>query len=477
MRDELREHWQPILDEAGQSHVLAGWDRLDPAGRGRLASRLAALDWKRMAELSEIARHPGHAAGSTHNDIRDAGPPRHLVRLPELADPRVSAEARQAGSELLAAGRAAAIVVAGGQGTRLGFDQPKGLYPLGPVTGRTLFAMFADQLRALGRRFGRPVPWLVMTSPATHDDTVRAFSASGNFGLDPDNVLFFRQGTLPAFDRKSGRILMSGPDDMSSSPDGHGGMVAALAGAGLLAELATRGIDTLYYHQVDNPLAILCDPVCLGLHTLRDSEVTTKVVAKTGPEEKVGVVAEVAGRTAIVEYSDLPRELAEARESGNGGGLRFWAGNTAIHVFQRAFLERLVSGRDELPFHRAVKKVPYWDPEAGQVQPDTENAIKFERFIFDALPKARVALVVETDRSEEFAPLKNATGEFSPDHVRAGMSARARSWMADAGISVPADGFVEISADSGVDRLDFVEKAGRARTERRDGGWWVAPAS
>ncbi len=379
---------------------------------------------------------------------------------------------------MLAAGRVAAIVVAGGQGTRLGFDQPKGLYPLGPVTGRTLFAMFADQLRALRRRFGRSVPWLVMTSAATHDDTVRAFSSHGNFGLEPDNVLFFQQGTLPAFDRASGRILMAGPDEPSASPDGHGGMVAALARAGLLKAMAERGIDTLYYHQVDNPLAILCDPVFLGLHTVRASDVSTKVVAKTGPDEKVGVVAEVAGRTAIVEYSDLPRELAEARDSGdgNGGGLRFWAGNTAIHAFRRAFLENLVSGQDELPFHRAVKKVPYWDAEAGHVHPDTENAVKFERFIFDALPKARVALVVEADRFEEFAPLKNASGEFSPDHVRASVSARARSWMQSAGMAVPAEGAIEISADVGLDRREFAETPdGRGSKAATGVGGWKPP--
>jgi UDP-N-acetylglucosamine/UDP-N-acetylgalactosamine diphosphorylase len=474
MPDPVRDNWPPILEHAGQTHLLEGWDRLDAAGQARLASHFGSWDWAQIAALSQLACQPPVANDSSADRIRRAGPPRHLVRLPERQDPRVASKAREAGCELLAAGRVAAIVVAGGQGTRLGFDQPKGLYPIGPVTGRTLFAMFADQLRALRTRFGRPVPWLVMTSSATHEETVRAFATCDHYGLGADNVRFFQQGALPAFDRVTGRVLMSSPDEPSLSPDGHGGLVTALARAGLLDELATRGIDTCYYHQVDNPLAILCDSVFLGLHALRRADVSTKVVAKTGPGEKVGVVADVEGRTEIVEYSDLPPELAEARDAD--GGLRFWAGNTAIHAFRREFLERLSKAGDELPFHRAVKKVPYWTASTGLVTPDTENAVKFERFIFDALPKADVPLVVEVERSEEFAPLKNASGEFSPDHVRECISARARSWVKGVGRALTEAGPVEIDPLAGGDRSDFAERAAQSEIVAQGDGWWVAHA-
>lgn len=471
MSDTARDHWQPILERAGQTQLLEGWDHLDEAGRSRLAAHFAAWDWSQIAALSRLATQPPLVDESSTDRIRRAAPPRHLVRLPELRDPRVVAAARETGCELLAAGRVSAIVVAGGQGTRLGFDQPKGLYPIGPVTGRTLFAVFADQLRALRVRFGRPVPWLVMTSSATHAETVRSFAACDHYGLGADNVRFFQQGALPAFDRVTGRVLMTAPDEPSLSPDGHGGLVTALDRAGLLDELAARDIETCYYHQVDNPLAILCDPVFLGLHASRRADVSTKVVAKTGPGEKVGVVSDLDGRTEIVEYSDLPRESAEARDAE--GRLRFWAGNTAIHVFQRKLLQRLATAGDELPFHRAVKKVPYWTPSTGQVTPDAENAVKFERFIFDALPKAELPLVVEVERSEEFAPLKNATGEFSPEHVRESLSARARSWLVEANQPPPGPGPVEIDPLAGWDRTDFRERAAQARSVPRAKGWWV----
>ncbi|HEX6984483.1 MAG TPA: UDPGP type 1 family protein, partial [Planctomycetaceae bacterium] len=351
--------------------------------------------------------------GGAANLAAQAGPPADLVRQPRT---RHEADewhrAAQFGEGMLSAGKVGAIVVAGGQGTRLGFEKPKGTFHIGPVSGASLFQVLAEQVLARGRRAGRDVPYYVMTSDATHHHTEEFFRLHHYFGLDPEDVFFFRQGNMPALDAETGRLLLAEKGSLALSPDGHGGILAALKKSGALDDMARRGVEYLHYHQVDNPTAIVCDPALLGWHALRASEITTKVVAKVSPAEKMGVVCDVGGKTQIIEYSDLPDELADKRDAD--GNPVFWAGNTAIHVLSRTFLERLCDGAHDLPFHVAYKKVPFVDPHGSAVEPATPNAYKFERFIFDALPLAATALVVEADRAREFNPVKNAEGADSP---------------------------------------------------------------
>jgi UDP-N-acetylglucosamine/UDP-N-acetylgalactosamine diphosphorylase len=218
-----------------------------------------------------------------------------------------------------------------------------------------------------------------------------------------------------------------------------------------------RGIDFLYYHQVDNPLAIVVDPAYLGWHALEGADVSTKVVAKSGPEEKMGVAVDVDGLTQIIEYSDLPKEAAHRLNAA--GELELWAGSTAIHIFSREFLNRLTAAQWNLPFHVAHKAVPHMAAETGDiVAPKEPNAYKFERFIFDVLPEARKALVVEADRKREFAPLKNASGVHSADDVKCSLVAVFRDWLTTAGVKIPADTAVEISPLVAIDAPEFAAK-------------------
>lgn len=470
----------PLVPES-QSHVVAGWSALSSADQTRLANQIASVDWSLVENLARDLRAPAASLAKTTGEslasrARRAKVPAHLVRLGDLrpADGPVTTSASEAGERLLSQGQVGVILVAGGQGTRLGFDHPKGLYPISPVRQATLFQLFAEQLLALGARYGRAVPWYIMTSDATHAETVAAFELAGYFGLSREDVLFFQQGLLPAFDRATGRVLMSGSGGLALSPDGHGGLVNALGRTGLIDDMNRRGITTLYYHQVDNPLAFVADPLLLGLHAERGAEVTTKVVAKLNAAEKVGLLADLDGRTEVIEYSDFPAELAG--ETLADGSLRFWAGNTAIHVFSQSFLRQLVDGAVSLPWHRAVKKVSYWNGEQV-VAPASENAIKFERFIFDALPAAQLALVVETDRDEEFTPLKNASGDFSAEHVQRSLTARARAWLTRGGVPLP-EGMrektpIEIDARLGLTAADVSANRAHARVEMRAEGCWV----
>jgi UDP-N-acetylglucosamine/UDP-N-acetylgalactosamine diphosphorylase len=371
-------------------------------------------------------------------------PPSRIVRRARSdAEHTAWHNAARRGRELLVSGRVGVVLVAGGHGTRLGFSQPKGLYPVGPVSGATLYQLLAEQLLARSRQSGVPIPYFVMTSDATHAATCAFFARHEYFGLDRRDVFFFQQENMPAVDARTGQILLAEKAKLSSSPDGHGGLLGAISKAGLFDEMRSRGIDFLYYHQVDNPTAIVCDPAFLGWHAAQQAEVSTKIVVKSSPEEKMGLVVDVDGKTCIIEYSDLPDEVA--RKTDESGKMVHWAGNTAIHVFNREFLERIVHDAGGLPYHAARKKVSFIDETGNLVVPTEPNAIKFERFIFDVLPRAERALVVEADRAREFNPVKNESGPDSPESARQALCEIHRQWLRQAGAIVDDDAPVEIS--------------------------------
>lgn len=419
------------LKAHGQEHVLHGWDGLSSAERAAFAGQLAALDFDQLKALFAKKDEPAASL-----------PPRN--RIAPLPVEQRSVESVADGEAALRRGEVAVLLVAGGQGTRLGYAQPKGTFPVGPVSGATLFRIHAEKVLALSRRYGKPVPFLVMTSPATHADTLAAFEADRFYGLPKEQVHFFQQGTMPALDLGTGKLLLEAPGKLFLSPNGHGGTLTALADSGLLAKLKAAGIRHFFYFQVDNPLVAVCDPAFIGRHIRADAEVSSKVVFKERPEEKVGILAQVDGRCGIIEYSDMPKAMAEERAAD--GTLAFRAGSPAIHLFSVAFLERVTSGRQRLAFHLARKKVPHFDPASGKsITPDNENALKFELFVFDALPMADRWLAVEARREDEFSPLKNATGPDSLESVQAAMTAQARRWLTAAGATVAETAVVEIS--------------------------------
>jgi UDP-N-acetylglucosamine/UDP-N-acetylgalactosamine diphosphorylase len=433
------------LAEAGQSHLLRWVDELAPAEREKLKKQIGLIDFPTITSLSNAQSSNTEEAAQEHKEMAlRAKQPSNLVRLPVSDEQRAERlEAFQYGEQLLAAGKVGVILVAGGQGSRLGFSQPKGMFAIGPVSDRTLYQVLAEQLLARSRRAGTAIPYFIMTSEATHTETIQFFDEHNHFGLNPDDIFFFQQGFMPAVDADTGQILMTEKDQIAVSPNGHGGMLQALSGANLLKEMQSRNVEFLYYHQVDNPTAIVCDPEFLGLHAVQNSEYSTKVVAKVHPTEKMGVVVDVDGQTQIIEYSDLPADLADKTDENDSP--LFWAGNTAIHIFNREFLERMTAMDDPLPFHQAHKKVAYLNNEGDHVSPESENAYKFERLIFDALTHARCALVVETDREREFNPVKNKEGNDSPETSRAALNRLSSNWLQEAGAEIAEGVEIEIS--------------------------------
>jgi UDP-N-acetylglucosamine/UDP-N-acetylgalactosamine diphosphorylase len=325
------------------------------------------------------------------------------------------------------------------------------------VSQRSLFEIQAQKIRRLRARFGRPIPWYVMTSRATDAATREIFASHGGFGLPAADVVFFCQGMVPSFDF-SGRLMLAEPGRIMENPDGHGGSLTALLASGALADAQRRGIDTLFYYQVDNPLVRMADPAFLGFHALAGAEVSCKVVRKRDAMEKAGVVARVDGRAGVVEYTELDDAHRHARNAY--GELVYWAGNTAIHVFDVAFVRRVASEADRwLPFHASEKQIPTLDDAGRPLAPGAPNGRKLERFVFDALPAARGVCVVETARAAEFSPVKNATGSDSPKTARLDLVAQYRAWLGAAGIEVPAGLALEID-HSRVDGPDDLRELG-----------------
>jgi UDP-N-acetylglucosamine/UDP-N-acetylgalactosamine diphosphorylase len=453
------------LKPYAQGRLLHFWDELNETSRQKLTTQIARIDFDLIDSLyrgdvdqpdwAELARRAAPPPAVRLNDRVRADAPTPLGFSPS--------QARQRGVEALRAGEIGVLLTAGGQGSRLGFEKPKSLFPIGPISGASLLQIHVEKVRALARRYGRPAPLYLMTSPVTHDETVAFLEEHNRFGLPEEDLVVFCQGTMPAVDAKTGKLLLEEKDSLFLSPDGHGGTVAALAASGAIDHMHRRGIRHLFYLQVDNPLAPLGDPEFIGYHLLTESELTSLAVAKQSPQDKLGNFVTIDGRLHVIEYSDFPDEAAERKDAA--GGLTFWAGSVAIHVFDVAFLERSLKLKDSLPFHVARKKAEYIDDAGNKIEPSEPNALKFERFIFDLLPHARRPVVIEYAEEDSFAPLKNAPGaaKDTPEYVHRFMFDQHRRWLEGAGALVDADANIEISPLYALDADEVAAKIARGQ--------------
>ena len=430
------------LAACGQEHVLEYWKGLSKAERSALLAQVAAIDPKSVKACAAALRGGAAAAVDTSRGL-----------APKVAELKGAALARAvaAGERELKAGRVAALLVAGGQGSRLGYDGPKGCYSIGPVTGAPLFHFHARKILARSRRYGRPIPFYVMTSEANNAATVECFRANGYFGLDPKDVFFFTQGMWPGM-TKDGKIILDAPGHIFMSPDGHGGLLAALKRSGALDDMKRRGIKSVFFFQVDNPLVEIADPAFVGYHVLERSEYSLKLCAKRDPFEKVGMPMLVGGRYRMVEYTEMTKEQCLRKK---GGKLYYLYGSPAIHVFDRAFLAR--EAAKAMPLHLAFKKIPYM--AGGKVvKPAEPNGYKFEKFIFDILPNARRSAFLAFAQKDEFSPVKNAEGNDSPATCRADLRVKWARMLAAAGVKVPDSMPLEIDPAYALDAADLVRR-------------------
>lgn len=437
---------------ANQEHIFRFWDDLPREESTALLEQIEAIDFQLLERLSsELV-------------LSKPKPASRVITPPDLvepgADPAADAEARKLGAEALAAGKVAAFLVAGGEGTRLGFEGPKGTYPIGPVTKKSLFHLLAEQILATSRRFKTRIPWFIMVSRATHDETARFFQDQTYFGLARADIHFLEQGELPVVDAR-GRLVLAERGRIATAPTGHGGAIPFLGGP-VLDLARERGIEWISYFQVDNPLLRVLDPLFVGRAALERAEVGIKVCIREDPAEPVGLVCYADGRLSVIEYTEISDELRLQRSPG--GELKLRAANTGAHLFSKSFLEKLTGFRDQA-HHASWKAVPHVNNKGMKVEPETPNAVKFETFIFDSFRLSERAVVLAVPRSEEFHPLKRADGDvYTPVTVRQALVERAARWLERCRVPVERNGAgeprarIEISPLFALDPEELREK-------------------
>ncbi len=446
--------WQQIIDlcfENGQGHVFRFWNELRDAQRSQLVEQLSRIDWLQMNALIEQALNPV-------KKIKHKLEPAPVISLTERQ--ALDRHVIPLGEEALRSGQVGICLVAGGQGSRLGFEGPKGCFPITPVKKKTLFQLHAEKIKAMSLKYGMDLPWYIMTSRSNHDSTVTFFEEHDYFDLGKENVFFFVQEMIPAVD-EHGKFLLAEKHRIFESPNGHGGVLKALYQSGALNDMKQRGLKYIFYFQVDNVLVKMCDPAFIGYHIREKAQMSSKVVRKVNPEERVGIICQIDGKTGVVEYSDLDDEHRYARDKN--GQLKFWAGSIAIHMLDIQFIEDENKNGFKLPFHIAHKAIPYVNEERKLVKPLEKNGFKFETFIFDALLDAKKVCTIEVDRSQEFSPVKNKEGFDSPQTAQQDLMRNYGNWLKQCGVEVPTkDGLpvfpIEISPLLAMDAEELSEK-------------------
>ncbi len=431
------------LNAAGQQGLVAKLESLTGEARSLLERDILSQDWEELKAL-----YTEKSAASLEDNVSaDLKPMPFKIAADDLRYEYW----KETGEILLGKGQVAAFLVAGGQGSRLGFDGPKGMFDIGLPSHKSLFQLQAERLQNLSAQVGHPIPWCIMTSPLNHEATVNFFTEHKFFGMDRDNIRFFEQGTICALD-PNGKAVVDENNRLALVPDGNGGCFRALAQSGTLAWLAEKGVQYVFLYSVDNALCRICDPAFIGaLASEGMSMSASKVVPKAGPNEKVGIFALQNGKPGVVEYSDLPENYRDMTNAD--GSLTFDGGNIAIHLFKLSGLRKLQTSR--LPWHTARKTV------CG-----IEKCWKFEQFLFDAFPQLGSMLPFGVIREEEFSPVKNAEGNDSPKTARTMIGKLHKEWLKKAHVEVKEDKLYEISptisyAGEGLSRRLFVREFGR----------------
>lgn len=467
---------QAKLERAGQAHVL----QPPPPDENRAAflQQLQAVDLDDLPRLLQTSL----AGAKTEGRQVEPFP---STPLADLSASEVAAMRRR-GLQMIANGEVAALLLAGGQGTRLGTSAPKGCYDIGLPSGKSLFQYHCEKIRSVKKLAAREaaegaaapeaaegsarLPLLVMTSDATDAETRAFFGANGHFGLPPDDVIFFQQGMLPCL-TPEGKLLLDSPGVLATAPNGNGGVYVSLRDSGALQSLEASGVRSVFQFGVDNILCHVAEPTFLGFCAERGADCAAKTVAKRAPHEPVGVVATVDGAPAVVEYSEITKEMAEG--VGEGGRLHFGSAHICVNYFSVPFLRTFCEKElATLPLHVARKKIPHTTADGQRVSPDSPNGIKLELFIFDTFRHAKSMVALEVPRDEEFAPVKNPPGakDDSPDTARQLINALSRKRVTAAGGHIEGDG------DAVLEVSPLLSYAGEGLEAAASGKTFTAPA-
>ena len=393
------------LNKYNQEHLLNGYEELPENKKKEFLQELQAIDFELVDSLYKKTKK----GIDLSNDKIE---PIEYVDKYKLNENYKEYEA--IGKKAICEGKLAAVTMAGGQGTRLGHNGPKGTYDIGLDSHKSLFELLSDYLKEEGKKYGVVVPWFIMTSKENNDATVEFFAKHKYFGFEKDkNIFFFMQGQLPMIDTE-GKILIGENGLIKLAANGHGGIFEALVKNKMTDKMRELGIEWVFIGGVDNCLVKMVDPILMGIAIDKKVTAAGKSVVKANAQEKVGVFCKKNGRPSVVEYSEISEEMAERRTSD--GELVFGESHILCNLFNISSIERM--GSTPLPYHSAFKKATYIDKDGNKVVPTSPNAYKFEAFLFDAFGGLDDMAILRVKREEEFAPVKNATGVDSPETAR-----------------------------------------------------------
>lgn len=386
------------LKKYGQEHVLKYYDELPDEQRNTLIEQIDRTDFTVIGQAAETGK-------------RGAIAPIKAMTIPEIDMGRERFE--RIGMEAVKAGKLSAVLLAGGMGTRLGSDAPKGMYDIGISKPVYIFQRLIENLMKVVEKAGNYIQLFVMTSEKNHDATVGFFKEHDYFGYDKDYIAFFKQDMAPAADF-DGKVYMEAKDSIATSPNGNGGWFLSMKKSGLLELVEKRGIEWLNVFAVDNVLQSIADPVFAGAVLEGGYSVGSKVIRKVNPQEKVGVMCTEDGRPSIVEYIELTEDMLTQRDENGEYAYNF--GVILNYLFKVDKLVNLLERK--LPYHKSAKKIPYINEAGELVKPEEPNGYKYEQFILDMIQMLDSCLPFEVVRGKEFAPIKNKTGVDSVESAR-----------------------------------------------------------
>jgi len=433
-----------------QEHILRFWDELDDRRKDILIEAIEAINFDLLEKAKTLL---------LKNKVskRTISPP-EVVKIPETeTEMKEEKEAREIGEKCISQSKVAVFTAAGGQGSRLGIDYPKGMYPVTPIRKKSLFQVHAEKILYIEKKFNVIIPWIIMVSRTNKNETVDFFKSKGFFDLNSHYVKFIEQGIFPAIDN-NGKIFLQDKYKIFLSPTGHGGTFSALRDSDTISWLKELSIEEIFYFQVDNVLVKILDPVFIGRHVKKNCEMSSKCVLRA-PKEKIGIFVLQDGKPSVIEYSEIP-----GGDNRYDNSKDFMAGNIAIHMLNVRFAEDESINGLKLPFHLAHKAILFINEDGKWVKPEMPNGYKFETFIFDALRDTVNTVVMEVKREEEFSPLKNKSGENSPTTVLRDQNRLFASWFESSGVDVPyGDNHIliykiEVSPLFASSREDFVNK-------------------
>lgn len=400
-----------LLKKYDQEHIIKFWDKLNENEKKILLEDIYEINIPEVIEMFKNTTK-NMSVDQQKLDDRMNPLPADLYGAVSRSPKELLINYEHIGLEQISDGKVGVLLMAGGQGTRLGVNYPKGMYDIGLPSHKSLYCVQGERIRRLiniaSKKFGscKGLPWFIMTSEHTLEPTRKYFKEKNYFGLDKNKIIFFEQYMLPAF-TFDGKIIMESTYKISKSPDGNGGIYKALRDRDILVEIKKLGVKYLHAHSVDNILVKVADPIFIGYCITKNAECGAKVVEKAYPSEPLGVVCEVDGKFQVVEYSEITENTAEKRNSD--GRLTFSAGNICNHFFTTDFLNDIAyKYNNKLRLHVAKKKITYVDEKGNVCKPINPNGIKMEKFIFDVFEFCNRLAVWEVERDEEFSALKNA---------------------------------------------------------------------